>query len=161
MSECELILSSGDFNVMLFDIQAVLRHLYFLQYSNFLHVIRPMIHRFPNMYLVTLSNICMCPLSGRIRIQPNDVEFNQPLGCVAFFPHRCFSPLTQTSFCHLAVAQHLWCVFQSFPKALIMFFHCFSHRQKMLPLWNLMPIVDLGNLNPCMFWCNSCVLKLT
>lgn len=30
-----------------------------------------------------------------------------------------------------------------------------------LSLLNLVPIVDPGNLNPCMFWYNSCVLKLT
>lgn len=42
-----------------------------------------------------------------------------------------------------------------------MYFPCFSHSQKLPPLLNLMPVVDLGNLNPCMFRYNSCALKLT
>lgn len=51
--------------------------------------------------------------------------------------------------------------FPSYPEAQIVFFHWFSHSQKMLLLLNLMPIVDLGNLSPCVFWCNFCVLKST
>lgn len=50
---------------------------------------------------------------------------------------------------------------QNFLQAQIMFFNWFSCSQRMLSLLNLVPIVDPGNLNPCMFWYNSCVLKLT
>ena len=100
--------------------------------------------------------LCRLCLSGQ-----NSTEAS--LAVLPFFPIDAFPPLHRLFLVivSLAVAQHLCCFFQSFPKALIMFFHWFSHSQKMPPLLNLMPIVDLGNLNPCIFWCNSRILKLT
>lgn len=85
----------------------------------------------------------MSPLSVRGRTQ-----LKQP-------PHPALHRLLLLSI------QHPSSFSQNFLQAQIMFFNWFSHSQRMLSLLNLVPIVDPGNLNPCMFWYNSCVLKLT